>query len=94
MSTYVLINLRFSVNCCTLWFSCTPDQVMTPDQFSEALKSLNWKQSDFCRMAGVDKGTPSRWVNGATPIPEWANRFLEMAQRIRDLAELTIPPKK
>jgi transcriptional regulator with XRE-family HTH domain len=66
---------------------------MTPEEFTEALKSLDWKQSDFCRMADVNKNTPSRWMNGITPIPGWAERFLLMAQQIRALAALTVPPK-
>jgi transcriptional regulator with XRE-family HTH domain len=67
---------------------------MTPEEFTEALKSLNWKQSDFCRMAGVDKSTPSRWMNGATPIPLWADKFLQMARAVRALNAITVPPKK
>lgn len=66
---------------------------MTPDDFTASLTRLGWKQSDFCRMAGVSQQTPSRWVTGATPIPLWAERFLEMAERIKQLAALIEPPK-
>jgi hypothetical protein len=44
-------------------------------------------------MAGVDKNTPSRWINGTTPVPGWAPRFLEMATEIKKLAALVEPPK-
>ncbi|UVE64763.1 hypothetical protein L2Y90_12985 [Burkholderia pyrrocinia] len=66
---------------------------MTPDEFQTALNQLGWKQADFCRMAGVDKNTPSRWLKGATPIPGWTPRFLGMALEIRRLATLIEPPK-
>ena len=67
---------------------------MEPEQFEASLKSLGWKQSDFCRMADVDKNTPSRWMNGITPIPGWAAKFLEMAQEIKRLSKLIEPQKK
>lgn len=66
---------------------------MTPEEFDAALKTLEWKQSDFCRIADVDKNTPSRWMNGITPIPGWAAKFLAMAQEIKRLARLIEPPK-
>ena len=66
---------------------------MTPAEFEAALKALAWKQADFCRMADVDKNTPSRWMNGVTPIPGWAARFLEMALEIKRLSRLIEPGK-
>jgi hypothetical protein len=54
---------------------------------------LGWKQSDLCRIVGVDKNTPSRWTKGITPIPGWAPRFLAMAMEIKKLATLIEPPK-
>jgi transcriptional regulator with XRE-family HTH domain len=67
---------------------------MTPDEFDEALNKLGWKQSDFCRMADVDKSTPSRWKQGFTPIPGWAARFLAMALEIKRLSNLIDPKLK
>ena len=58
---------------------------MTPEQFTQALDALGWKQSDFCRKTGADKNTPSRWVNGKTPIPAWVAAYLGAMQ---DLAAL------
>ncbi|MGF6610652.1 transcriptional regulator with XRE-family HTH domain [Paraburkholderia sp. WSM4175] len=66
---------------------------MTPEEFQAALTRLDWKQSDFCRMADVDKNTPSRWIKGTTPVPGWAARFLAMALEIKRLAALIEPPK-
>ena len=66
---------------------------MKPNEFEAALKELGWKQSDFCRMADVDKNTPSRWIKGQTPIPGWAARFLAMAQEIKRISKLIEPPK-
>lgn len=66
---------------------------MTPQEFAAALKVLGWKQSDFCKMADVDKNTPSRWMNEITPIPGWAARFLAMAMEIKRISSLIEPPK-
>jgi hypothetical protein len=66
---------------------------MSPEEFEASLAELGWKQSDFCRMAGVDKNTPSRWIKGTTPVPGWAPRFLAMAIEIKKLAALIEPPK-
>jgi hypothetical protein len=66
---------------------------MTSQEFTAALAQLDWKQSDFCRMADVGKNTPSRWVNGVTPIPGWAARFLAMALEIKRMAQLIEPGK-
>lgn len=67
---------------------------MTPDEFSKALKELRWKQIDFCRMAGVSTSTPSRWMNGETPIPEWVERFLGLSLEVQRLHQkYVLPPK-
>jgi len=64
---------------------------MTPEEFLKALDRLGWKQTDFCRKAGVTKNTTGRWVSGETPIPMWADRFLAMALEIQRLAMLIDP---
>lgn len=58
---------------------------MSPEQFTEALAALGWKQSDFCRKTGVSKDTPSRWAAGKTPIQAWVPAYLGAMQ---DLAAL------
>ena len=58
---------------------------MTPDQFTAALESLHWKQSDFCRKTGTNKSTPSNWAIGKTSIPLWVDAYLGAMQ---DLAAL------
>lgn len=58
---------------------------MTPEEFSKALESLEWKQSDFCRKTGVNKSTPSNWMTQRTPIPLWVDAYLGAMQ---DLAGL------
>lgn len=67
---------------------------MTPEEFSESLVQLGWKQSDFCRMADVSQNTPHRWLAGTTPIPGWAARFLAMAIEIKRLSSLIDPKLK
>ena len=67
---------------------------MSPDEFTDALAALNWKQSDFCRSTGVTKQTPSRWVNGQTPIPGWVPNHLALLRDLQRLhAAYLVPPK-
>ena len=65
---------------------------MTPEQFTQALEALGWKQSDFCRKAGLDKNTPSRWVTGKTSIPAWVPAYLGAMQEIKRLHQTYIEP--
>ncbi|GEM_PF-2272368 len=58
---------------------------LTPDEFKAALRQLGWKQADFARKAGLSHPTPSRWVAGEVPIPEWAEAFLGMAIEVQRL---------
>ena len=67
---------------------------MTPDEFTTALDNLGWKQSDFCRKAGLDKNTPSRWVNGKTPIPAWVAAYLGAMGEIKRLHRVYIEPNE
>jgi len=67
---------------------------MTPDEFTQALDALNWKQSDFCRKAGLDKNTPSRWVNGKTPIPGWVPKHLALLLDLQRLHAAYLVPSK
>lgn len=67
---------------------------MTPDEFTQALAVLGWKQSDFCRKTGVSKDTPSRWASGKTPIQAWAPAYLAAMQDLADLHAKYIEPSK
>lgn len=68
---------------------------MTPDQFADALRQLGWKQIDFCRMAGVNRSTPSRWMTQEAAIPEWVSKFLGMALEVKRLHDTyVLPPKR
>jgi transcriptional regulator with XRE-family HTH domain len=58
---------------------------MTPEEFTAALQVLGWKASDFCRKAGVERSTPSRWINGKTEIPAWVKAYLGAMQDIQKL---------
>lgn len=49
---------------------------MTPTDFQSTLQTLGWRQTDFCRKAGVTQQTASRWANGHNPIPAWVDHFL------------------
>lgn len=69
-------------------------RLMTPVEFSEALNALAWKQTDFCRMAGLNKSTPSRWMAMDTPIPDWVPRFLGMALEVKRLHDTYVVPPK
>ncbi|WP_028215893.1 hypothetical protein [Paraburkholderia oxyphila] len=65
----------------------------TPNEFTDALTCLGWKQADFCRKTDTYKNTPSRWTRGHTSIPGWVPHYLTMALEIRRLAALVEPPK-
>ena len=67
---------------------------MTPEEFTTALLGLAWKQSDFCRKAGLDKNTPSRWVNGKTPIPAWVPAYLGAMGEIKRLHRVYVEPNE
>lgn len=58
---------------------------MTPTEFADALTALNWKQSDFCRKAGIERNTSSRYINGKNPIPAWVPAYLGAMLDIRRL---------
>lgn len=65
---------------------------MTPDAFLAALAAVGWKQSDFCTKTGVDKNTPSRWVNGITPVPAWVPAYLAAMTEIARLHATFVAP--
>lgn len=67
---------------------------MTPEEFSAALDSLGWKQSDFCRKTGVTPNTPSRWTTEKTPIPAWVPAYLGAMQDLAMLHAKYIAPSK
>lgn len=54
--------------------------------------ALGWEQSNFCRKTGASKTTPSRWVNGATPVLVWVPDYLEAMQEIKRLHQVYIEP--
>jgi hypothetical protein len=65
---------------------------MTPDEMRAALTELGWKQADFWRRAGLDKNTPSRWLSGATPIPEWVGAYLGVMLDVQRLHAKYVQP--
>lgn len=67
---------------------------MTPEQFTSALDSLHWKQSDFCRKTGTNKSTPSNWAIGKTPIPLWVDAYLGAMQDLAQLHSKYLAPVK
>jgi transcriptional regulator with XRE-family HTH domain len=70
------------------------NQPMTGAAFALALRELGWKQSDFCRKMGLDKNTPSRWVNGITPVPAWVPQHLALLLEIKRLHTAYLAPPK
>ena len=67
---------------------------MTPEQFTDQLKAIGWKQSDFCKMTGLNKSTPSRWVTGTIEIPLWVENYLKLTLEITRLYETYVKPSK
>lgn len=67
-------------------------QELSPEQFTQALQALGWKQSDFCRRVGLDKNTPSRWVTGKSPVPRWVSGYLGLVFEIERLHREYVAP--
>ena len=67
---------------------------MTPDEMQAALTELGWKQADFWRKASLSKDTVSRWLAGATPIPDWAGAYLGMTLELQRLHATYVLPIK
>ena len=67
---------------------------ITSDDLREALDALGWKQSDLWRNAGLNKDTPSRWLNGKTPIPLWVGTYLGALLEIRRLHQKYLRPTR
>ena len=67
---------------------------MTLEEFDAALGALGWKVSDFCRMAGLHRNTPSRWRNEGVEIPLWVDKFLGMALEVKRLHDNFLVPGK
>lgn len=67
---------------------------MNIEEFDAALAVLHWKVSEFCRMSGLHRNTPSRWRNDAVAIPLWVSKFLGMAMEVKRLHDtFLVPPK-
>lgn len=66
---------------------------MTSEEFVQALEALDWKQSDLCRKTGIEKKTPSRWANGAAPIPGWVPAYLGVLMEIKLIHAKFLDPK-
>lgn len=54
--------------------------------------ALGWEQSNFCRKTGASKTTPSRCVNGTTPMLAWKPDYLEAVRKIKRLHQVYIDP--
>ncbi len=67
---------------------------MTPNKFEQALAGLGWKKVDFCRAAGLNKSTVSRWIAEDTAIPPWVDKFLGMALEVKRLHDTYVLPPK
>lgn len=63
----------------------TTDATLTPQEFTDALAALGWKQVDFARRTGLTPNAISRWATGKDPAPLWATAYLEA---MLDLAAL------
>ena len=62
---------------------------MTPEQFTQALDALGWKQSDFCRKAGFDYVSCSPY---RVPLARLASAHLALLDR-GDFSTMRYIPK-
>ncbi len=49
---------------------------LSPQQLTDALAALGWKQTDFARCTGVTPAAVSAWATGKAPAPLWATAYL------------------
>lgn len=67
---------------------------MTAEELREALRVLEWKQSELARRVGVGDTTVSRWVAGDPPVPEPVAAYLGLAMEIDRLHRQYVRPIK
>ena len=65
----------------------TSELTMTPEQFTQALEALGWRQIDFSARLGVSVISVSRWQNGVIPAPLWVSEYLSLALELKRLHE-------
>lgn len=51
---------------------------MKPEKFKDALSQLGMSQAEFARRTGVDATTVSRWMQGHSPLPQWAVEYIRV----------------
>ena len=44
---------------------------MTGAEFLDALRAINWRQTDFARRTGTTPESVGRWVHDRQPVPAW-----------------------
>lgn len=63
----------------------TSDRTLSPEQFTQALQALGWKQSDFARRVGMAPQTVNRWATGQAACPLWLSEYLGAMQDLNAL---------
>ena len=51
---------------------------MKPEKFKDALSQLGMSQAKFAERMGIDATTVSRWMQGHTPLPQWAVEYIRV----------------
>ena len=54
--------------------------------------AVGCKQLNFCRKTGASNTTPSRWVDGTTPVLAWVPGYLGAMREIKRLHQIYINP--
>ncbi len=67
---------------------------MTIDEFDAALNARGWTVSDFCRVTGLHRNTPSRWRNDDVPVPAWVPKHLGLLLEVKRLSAVYLTPPK
>ncbi len=68
---------------------------MNGNEFREALKAIDWKQSDFARAMGVHRNSVSDWCSDVGQPPIWAQRYVQLLAKLKALSlEYIEPPPK
>lgn len=69
---------------------------MTCNELKEALRSLHITPAVLAALAGSDRSTVWRWLNGRTPVPPYVDAILDQQRRLvalaRQLVDLGVRP--
>jgi DNA-binding transcriptional regulator YiaG len=62
--------------------------MMTAQEFRDELKECGLSQTDFAHRLDIAVSTVNRWASGELPVPGYAQAYLRLLRRNRDVIAL------